>query len=388
MSDSLIRLLVICGIALAVVGGISWASYLSPRGRNLAVGLGAVLLLVAFMVYMSVKPMLAASEEAPQRYVAYFENAGGLDVGDVVRIKGRRAGKVVATEVVKRDGKVMIRVEFEIAPGSGSQWLKEGGIPSDSTIRVRQASIVGRPTLNINFGEQDTLIKPGDEWKHAEGLSGEDRFESWLREIRKFDAGIDSFMRYVKPEMIAEIKLRIAELRLNIDRVRDAVSRGVEAAPDVVRRIDDLSRAVATLNAQMRENAPQISKNLETLNAQLKDAPEFMLSAKDNIAKLAKNLGEIGGALKENSDRAKNGELDKVLDEFRKFAAQLRGGAVRAEYNPKQAGDMPPWRIARRYFNGGKSALEAADIAEKGGSSDYRELPPAPKPRPKPSTED
>jgi ABC-type transporter Mla subunit MlaD len=388
MSGSLITLIVFCSIALAVVIGICFTTYMTPRARGLALGIGALLLTVLGVVYFSVKPILNAPDEPPQRFVAYFENAGGIDMGDVVRIKGRRAGRVVGTEVVHRDGKVMIRVEFEIAPGSGSQWLKEGGIPSDSVIRVRQASIIGRPSLSITYGENEQPIAQGGEWKNAEGVSGEDRFESWLREIRKFDAAIDKYMGYVKPELIAEIKLGIAQLRLNIDKVRASVERGFEAAPEIVRGIDELSRAVARLNDEMRTNAPQISKNLESLNNQLKDAPEFTRKAQESIGKLSKDIAEISDTLAENATRAENGDLDKVLLEFRKFTAQLRGGAVRAEYNPKQAGDMPPWRLARPYFNGGKNALEAAEIAEKGGSSDYKELPAAPKPRPKPKTED
>ncbi len=388
MSPSLVNLIIYCGVALVVVAAICFASGLKERARNLSFGIGAIVLAALIAGYLAIKPVLSAPAEPSQRFVAYFENAGGIDTGDVVRIKGRRAGRVVGTEVVHRDGKVMIRVEFEIAPGSGSQWLKEGGIPSDSVIRVRQAAIIGRPSLSITYGENDKLIPEGGEWPHAEGLSGEDRFESWLREIRKFDAAIDKYMGYVKPEMIAEIKLGIAELRLNIDKVRASVERGFEAAPEIVRGIDELSRAVARLNDEMRANAPQISKNLESLNTQLKAAPEFTQKAQESIGKLSKDIAEVSETLAENAQRAEDGDLDKVLLEFRKFTAQLRGGAVRAEYNPKQAGDMPPWRLARPYFNGGKSALEAADIAEKGGSSDYKELPAAPKPRPRPKTED
>lgn len=388
MSGSLIMLILFCSIALAVVIGICFTVYMTERARGLALGIGAIALTALVAVYFSVKPMLNAPAEPAQRFVAYFENAGGIEAGDVVRIKGRRAGRVIASEVVHRDGKVMIRVEFEIAPGSGSQWLKEGGIPEDSEVRVRQASIVGRPSLHINYGDGDKLIPEGGEWKNAEGLSGEDRFEGWLRELRRFDAAIDKYMGYVKPEMIAEIKLGIAELRLSIDNMRAAVERGVAAAPEIVAGIDKLSRAVAQLNADMHDRAPELSKNLESLNTQLKEAPKFAVSAQESISKLRTDIAGLSDSLDENAQRAENGELDKVLREFRRFTAQLRGGALRAEFNPKQAGDMPPWRLSRPYFNGEKSALEAADIAEKGGSSGYKELPPAPKPRPKPKTED
>jgi ABC-type transporter Mla subunit MlaD len=379
-------LILFCTVALAVVIGICFTAYMSERARSLSLGIGAVVLAALVAAYYSVKPMLNRPDEPAQKFVAYFENASGIDTGDIVRIKGRRAGKVVGTEVVHRDGKVMIRVEFEIAPGSGSQWLKEGGIPVDSVIRVRPAPIVGRPSINIVYGDSDKFIPEGGEWTHVEGVSGEDRFEGWLRELRKFDVAIDKYMAYVNPELIARIKLNIAEIRVAIENARNGVERIVKAVPDINKGIEELSTTIMRLNADLRANGTQISKNLEKLNEQLKDAPAMAGDAQAAFAKLRTQIADFSQAISDNAARAESGDFGKALKEFRRTTAQLRAGAENAQADPKRVGDMPPWRLFRPYYNGGRSALESANTAEKGGASDYKELPPAPKPRPKPKT--
>ena len=84
-------------------------------------------------------------------------------------------------------------------------------------------------------------------------------------------------------------------------------------------------------------------------------------------------------SIAELSVQSETGDFGKAVREFRRFSAQLRAGAVRAESQPKQAGSLPAWRFARPYFNGGAGAFEAANTAEKGGAVEYKELPPAPR---------
>ena len=360
----------------------------ADRRLNFWLGTGALVVAILVALWVALKPVLNQPAEPPQRYVAYFENAGGLEIGDVVRIKGRRAGRVVGTEVVRRDDKVMIRVEFEIAPGSGSQWLKQGGIPADSVIRVRQPAILGRPTLTIELGDDSEIIAVGGEWLQAKGVSGDDQFSALKAKLNEFDAAIDKYVAYVKPEFIADIKLRIVQLRLNIDKARDAVESAVANAPALVQRVDELGRALSDLLAQVRKAAPGLGENVKAVEVRLREAPQQAEDAGKAITDLREMVSRLDESLAELNGRSEAGDFSKAVREFRRFSAQLRAGAVRAEYQPKQAGDLPPWRIARPYFNGGAGALEAANTAEKGGAVEYKELPPAPRARRGSETQD
>ncbi len=351
----------------------------ADRRLNFWLGIGAVVLASLAALWMALKPALNQPAEPPQRYVAYFENAGGLDIGDVVRIKGRRAGKVVGTEVVRRNDKVMIRVEFEIAPGSGSQWLKQGGIPADSVIRVRQPAILGRPTLSIELGDDSEIIAVGGEWREAKGVSGDDQFSALKARLNEFDAAIDKYMAYVKPEFMADIKLRIVQLRLNIDKVRSAVENAVARAPELVQKVDELGRAISDLLAQVRKAAPGLGENLKAIEERLREAPQQAQDANNAIADFRERVSRLEKSIAELSVQSETGDFGKAVREFRRFSAQLRAGAVRAESQPKQAGSLPAWRFARPYFNGGAGAFEAANTAEKGGAVEYKELPPAPR---------
>jgi ABC-type transporter Mla subunit MlaD len=360
----------------------------ADRRLNFWLGIGALVLAMAAGLWMAIRPVLKQPSEPPQLYVAYFENAGGLEVGDVVRIKGRRAGRVVGTEVVRRDDKVMIRVEFEIAPGSGSQWLKQGGIPVDSVIRVRQPAVLGRPTLSIELGEADKIIHVGGEWPQARGVTGEDQFSALKAKLNEFDAAIDKYMAYVRPEFIADIKARIAQLRLSIDQARSAVSGAVADVPLLVERVNELGRMLRDLLTQVRKAAPGIEENVKTVEQRLRDAPRQAQDASEAIADLREMVSRIDKTVAEFNGRSEDGDFSKAVREFRKFSAQLRASAVRSEYQPKQAGDLPPWRLARPYFNGGSTALEGANTAEKGGAVEYKELPLPPRARSTSKTQD
>lgn len=381
MTDGQIRLLVLAAIAVAVLAGVLAASRLQDRARHLAMGIGAVALIAIGGLYVALRPMITAEPEAPQRYVAYFENAGGLEPGDVVRIKGRRAGRVVGADVVQRDGKVMVRVEFEIAPGSGSQWLKQGGIPSDSVLSVRKPALLGRPSLSIDLGDADKIIEVGGEWSKTRSASSQDQFESWLSQLRDFDQKIEQYLGYVKPEQIAEVKLRIAQLRLDIERIRTNVDAAVAQAPELVRRIDELAARLVEIRKQFSEGTKNIPAQVESMNTKLSPVAAQLDEAEKSFVSLREQIGRFDESLRDMVERGEQGEFSKAMRDFRKLSAQLRAGAVRAEYNPKQAGDMPPWRLSRRYFNGGTSTLESAETAEKGGAIPFNELPPAPKPR-------
>lgn len=370
MSGPLFKILVSVGGCLALFGAIAVLALKLQRDRvlNLVLGAGLVVLAVAGGAYLALQPTVAAGTELPQRYVAYFDNAGGIEPGDIVRIKGRRAGKVVSTQVVRRDDRVMIRVEFEIAPGSGSQWLKQGGLPADSAIRVRTPSLLGRPTLSIEIGESSEVIELGGEWRKAYSASQDDQFSQWLAKLREFDRAIDRYMGYVRPEQIAEVKVQVARIRAMLDSARRSVEGAVEYAPNLRQRIQELGRAVESMLAQVRESSAGVTTQVEALSDGLAKAPEQMASASSAVRDLGELLSRVNRGLDQLRGQIARGETTKALLGMRKFSAQVRAGAVRGEYNPKNAGDMPPWRISRRYFNGGDGALEAADTADAAGA--------------------
>lgn len=378
MSGPLFKILVSVGGCLALFGAIAALALKLQRDRllNLVLGSGLVVLTVAGGAYLALQPTVTAATEPPQRYVAYFDNAGGIEPGDIVRIKGRRAGKVVSTQVVRRDDRVMIRVEFEIAPGSGSQWLKQGGLPADSAIRVRTPSLLGRPTLSIEIGDSSDVIELGGEWRKAYSASQDDQFSQWLAKLREFDRAIDRYMGYVRPEQIAEVKVQVARIRAMLESARRSVEGAVEFAPILRQRIQELGRAVESMLSQVRESSTGLTAQVEAVSDGLAKAPDQMANASSAVRDMGELLSRVNRGLDQLRGQITRGETTKAVLGMRKFSAQVRAGAVGGEYNPKNAGDMPPWRISRRYFNGGDGALEAADTADAAGAHRKTGSPP------------
>src|SRR5690606_29506483 len=116
------------------------------RRLNLISGVVAValiFLLIGVLVFALIPR--AGFDTTGRRYVAYFEDASGLEAGDAVRIKGRRAGVVQSVSLAMRDGQPVNRVEFTINPGTGSTWLREERIATDSRIEVAVPRLFRRP---------------------------------------------------------------------------------------------------------------------------------------------------------------------------------------------------------------------------------------------------
>lgn len=354
------------------------------RRLNLWLGAAFLAALACGGLYLAIKPMVAAPPEPARRFVAYFDDAGGISKGDVVRIKGRRAGSVLDATVVRRDGRSVVRVEFEIAPGSGSTWLRDGAIAADSEIRIRPAGMLGRPSISITIGNDTSkLIREGEEWKRAKGVSGVDQFTQWSEELRKIEAGIDQFIALVSDrEMIDNLKAQVAELRQALAQAQERVEAGMAQSADFEARLEEMRLALAELNQELEAQGPQLSNNISRLHEQLAETPKALEDASENIEKIHSQVLEFGKSLESSTAGGNTDELSSVLRSFRRLSATLRASCERAAVDPKQAGDMPPWRLSRRFFNGGETVLEPADRAEAASPAKQPKIVEPPRQRP------
>lgn len=295
----------------------------------------------------------------PRLFVAYFDESAGIREGDAVRIQGRRAGYVTDVTVVQHEGKAQARVEFAIAPGTGSPWLKEmvdtGGVPSDSSIRIRPAGMRGRPQLVIDIGKRSTeRIAVGEEWKNTRGASEEDTFSQWQEDINRARSQIADLVAFFDDDSWSNLTRQLSQLRDSLESADSNISSVLDNTGELARNMDDTIRNLDNAVANLRDQAPE--------------SPEGLRAAEENLSRVAAELEEVHRQLVDSADQVErmreeseaarrsteSEELGKAGRELRAMAARLRASMARAESDPSRAGDLPPSRFWRPYYHAGE----------------------------------
>ena len=345
------------------------------RKANLITGIIVLALIAAIGIYFGVKELITPPEPEKHAYVAYFENSGGLREGDRVRIQGRAAGRVTKVDVVNHEGKVMTRVEFEITPGTGSEWLtrmeRAGGIPSDSSISVKMPSMLGRPILIITIGKDDANpITEGGEWVNTKSANNQDQLTQWGEDIGRARTEIRRFIEFF------DDKEQFEKLSQNLTDIATALEKTDSAMAKLEGRGVDLDKALTAANTTMTDararidvDGEAVGEDLTKLAGKTEDAAKQFDSIAEDLTRAMEEVDRINGQLDDAVDGMEKSKLDKLGLELRRLSASLRAGMAVAEKDPKQFGDMPNWRKSRPYFHGGKPS--------RGTSIDEPE-PPAP----------
>lgn len=333
---------------------------MNERNVNVFTGLVVLAVVVLLVIVGGLIPLLRPEPVPPKTFIAYLDESGGIREGDAVRISGRRAGYVSNVTMMQHEGNVMARVEFVIQAGDGSPWLNElrdTGIPHDSSIRVRQARMLGRPRLEITIGQDLTqTIADGGEWKDARGAGGDDEFTGWQQDIdraREQIAGIIAILD--DSERFDKLNSLLKQANAALQDVEAAFARNTGLGTQIWDTLDSATRAMDKMTADLRERREG-------------DQPESPLAgATEGLAELERQLGELDGHIADiereivRIEEQSNGALDSFDGvalaglglELRRQAARLRSSMFTAVSNPKKFGDMPGWRQTRPFYHGG-----------------------------------
>ena len=118
--------------------------------RNIVVGAGVLLALIAGLVAVHVNSAREQSEGYP--LIARFDKAEGVAVGTEVRLAGARVGKVTAE---KLDDQFKAVLTLRLADS-----VK---LPTDSNAVVQTAGLLGAKFIILQPGGDEKDLKPGDE---------------------------------------------------------------------------------------------------------------------------------------------------------------------------------------------------------------------------------
>jgi hypothetical protein len=356
------------------------ADIAGERRLNFWVGIAVLALTACIVAYFTVAPMFETKPEPGRMFVAYFDDAAGIEPGDTVRVQNRHAGWVRDVQFIQHDGRLQVRVVFEIRPGPSSIWLKDHQFPADSRIRVQPGPSSRRPRLHISLGQnKEEFIEEGGEWRNARGARTESIFDVWERDRQRTDQQFaDFFAHFEDEDFIRGIKDGVADVADLFDEF-EAMFDG--AFPDAIELTANLDAARDTLHglrSDVSAARPGLHDSLQAAAAQSEFDDSVFDRVSEQLSSFVASLDAIQSGIEQGKRQAEDPSLGRQLLNLRRQSAQLRASWDESRKDPSRGGSMLSWRRSRHYFHGGESATEIADsahnAAKRGGAEFTEEL--------------
>jgi len=332
---------------------------------NLAVGLVAIIGAVLFVGWRVGSLLLTPAPERGRVFVAYFDDAAGVQAGDAVRIQNRRAGEVTDVALIEHEGRVQVRVEFEIRPGTSSPWLTHAGIPTDSRITIQRPRAFGRPRVNISIGESsDEFIPEGGEWKRTRGARSESDLDIWEADRQRFEKQADDLFAYFEnEEFVKQIKDGVAGIADTFRQLESTVESAFKDVADLGKNIDAARESLDELRQGIAEARPGMKDSFESAAVSTNIDDREFDRVLDGIAGFVSVLDELERTIVQNRKQAEDPGLQRQIRQLRRQSTQLRASWLLAEQDPSRGGGTLSWRRSRQHYHGGESATEFTDWA-------------------------
>jgi len=211
--------------------------------------------------------------ESQYAYVANFESAVGLKLGDPVRIAGVDTGKV--TGIGLEDSHV--RIDFYVN--------REDAVREDTMARIRQTNMLGGIFLGLDFGSPGSAILPPGSKVKTESSANIDQL------ITNLDRNQERVLRPLG-DLVDESSKPLTEAITRLESIVVKIDSGQGTLGQLVNNsslYDDLSAVSARLN-QLLEKIEQGDGSLGKL---VSDGSLY-----DNLNKTMINLAELSQQMK------------------------------------------------------------------------------------------
>lgn len=222
-------------------------------------------------------------------YLAYFNSAVGLKVGDPVRIAGVDVGKIKGIRIEDSH----VRVDFYVN--------RDGSIREDTLAHIRQTNMLGGVFLGLDFGSTDSRLLPVGGRVRTEDSTNIDQL------IGNLDRNQD---RVLRP---------LGDL---VDESREPLTEAVNRLESIVTKIDKGEGTLGLLvnNPSLYDEMTSVSTRLNQLLARLENG-EGTFSKLITDPALYDNLKHTMINLAELSDQVRSGQgtLGKLLADDRLY---------------------------------------------------------------------
>jgi phospholipid/cholesterol/gamma-HCH transport system substrate-binding protein len=252
--------------------------------------------------------------------VAFFENTGGINRGNPVKMVGKTIGSVgeITFDYDRRGVSMVLEISGQIQ------------IPDDSELKIAEKGMLGEMFLYFTFGSSKTLLSPGSE---VSGLppvvmsdvmsSAGDAMDSVGGEMTELLQGLNGIL--AAPGLKDHIVDSISELPVLVKElsgmIRESKPLLLRSLGNVVIATENLSRVTSTLDEQLQVLSEK--KSLEKLDDGLQNFSKLMSSVDGMVAsELTPGIQDVRSVL---------GETKNSLTELQTVMKQIQpalGGLV------------------------------------------------------------
>lgn len=232
-------------------------------------------------------------------YVAEFNTAVGLKVGDPVRIAGVDVGKVQQIGIEDHH----VRVDFYVN--------REGIIREDTLAQIRQTNMLGGIFLGLDFGTaQGKVLSPGSTVRTQDSANIDQL-------ITNLDRNQDRVLRPLG-DLVDESRKPLTEAINRLERIVTKIDEGEGTLGRLVNN-PALYDEMTTMSVRLNQVLARLENGEGTLGKLIEDPALY-----DNLNHTMVNLAELSDQIK--SGKGTLGKLiadDKLYDEAARTVANL-----------------------------------------------------------------
>jgi hypothetical protein len=272
---------------------------------------------------------------------------------------------VTDVQLVEHEGRVQVRVEFEIRPGPSSPWLKTQMLPVDSRVSVRRPRAFGRPGLDIQLGtNEEEFIEDGEVWRRTRGARTASDLDVWETDRQRTEQQWgDALAHFEDEKLVASIKDGVAEVADMFDELERALAGAFPDAAALTANLESARDTLHGLNQDVASARPGLKASLDAAAEQTDMDDDVFERISAGMASFVSSLDALQAGIEQGSRQASDPSLSRQVVNLRRQSAQLRASWDESRKDPSRGGSMLSWRRSRQHFHGGESATEFADSA-------------------------
>lgn len=249
--------------------------------------------LAMFALLIVVMLRLTGQNSGADEYYSMYDNVTGIKVGSAVSYGGYRIGEVHAVEPVRRGGKTFFKLTLAIEKG----WK----VPENSLARIISPGVLSDKQVNIEEGNSNKFLKPGNEIKG--------RAEANIMSI------LNSVAAEVHDVSVESIKPFMNILRKHVDSIGGSLSQRLpELANSAQAVLENLNQRITAIKRILNDG------NVEKVNRIIGNVETFSSGLKKMSGDFSKLSNELGDLLKNSSSIVSENRTDvkKAIIDMRK----------------------------------------------------------------------
>lgn len=257
------------------------------------------------------------------RYVLVTKvpNAGGIRNGDPVQMLGVRIGRVRGFSIAEKD--VAVRLEIE----------GEYPVPSDSTVSLDSAGLLGGLAANVVPGPAKTFARNGDTLAYRQ--SQEDFYSKMSQVADQTKKSLSRVETLLSDEMVGDVHAGTKEAGTLLEELAATTKEQRRELRDLVKSVKATASQVE--KATSGEELDRMVKHLDALTAKAESASESLdktsRALEGVLGRMDRGEGTLG---KLSKDDELYKRMNKTMESVDNLSVELQGLIADLKKNPKK----------------------------------------------------